>query len=137
MSQIQHHIPLREYIGLVRNGDEPSREFSVVARTPREAEDLVRAEFGECLITSLRRVVPSDGREQERKPGQGQEHGQERSQEQNPLKEYIGVVWVGDEPGQRFVVLARGSWEAGEYARAEFGDYPMTLHNEEDAHKPR
>ncbi len=54
------------------------------------------------------------------------------------LREYIGLIWIGDEPGVRLIVWARSAPEAEALVRAEYGEgHPMTLWNEEDAAKPR
>lgn len=60
------------------------------------------------------------------------------SEGDQPLKEYVGLIWIGDEPGIRLSVWARSSTEAVALVRAEYGEgHPMTLRNEEDAAKRR
>lgn len=62
----------------------------------------------------------------------------ELSQADSPLKEYVGFIWIGDEPGVRLSVWARSSSEAWALVRAEYGEgHPMTLWNEDDAAKRR
>lgn len=53
-------------------------------------------------------------------------------------REYVGIVWRGDEVGIRFSLTARDAVEAGEEARRRYGpDAVYTLWNEEDANRPR
>lgn len=53
-------------------------------------------------------------------------------------KPYGGVVWVGDQPGTRVTVMAEGADEAVAWLRAKFGDdITYTVHNEDDANRPR
>jgi hypothetical protein len=55
-----------------------------------------------------------------------------------PLKEYVGMVWVGDEPGKRVRVVAATSTEAGEMLRQQYGQtIRYSLHNEDDANRLR
>jgi hypothetical protein len=61
----------------------------------------------------------------------------ESDQSASPLKEYRGTVWVGDEPGRRFSLWASDALSAMKAAKAEYGDYPMTLRNEDDSHQIR
>ena len=51
---------------------------------------------------------------------------------------YEAIVWVGDRPGQRLTLEARDGDEAMKYLHDKFGqDIVFTLHNEEDANRPR
>jgi len=53
-------------------------------------------------------------------------------------KPYVGVVWIGGEPGQRFTMMARSPEEARAKAEAQFGaGHEMTLWSDEDADRPR
>jgi len=53
------------------------------------------------------------------------------------LKEYIGTIWIGDEPGRHLSVWARTGGEARDKVVAEYGEgHVITLHNEADAPKP-
>lgn len=53
-------------------------------------------------------------------------------------KEYVGYVWVDDEPGIRLSVWAESATEAGELIDAEFGEGSVhSVWNEEDASRPR
>lgn len=55
-----------------------------------------------------------------------------------PLRQYVGVVWVGDRPGERFAVSAVSLDEAKTKAEQIYGTgHAMTLYNEEDADRPR
>ena len=55
-----------------------------------------------------------------------------------PFKEYVGYIWIGDKPGLRLSIMARSSTEAMELVEAEFGaGHPYSIHNEEDASRPR
>jgi len=51
-----------------------------------------------------------------------------------PLKEYIGYIWIGDEPGVRLSVWARDPHEATALVEAEYGKgHVMSIWNEGDA----
>lgn len=55
-----------------------------------------------------------------------------------PLKEFIGSIWIGDQPGVRLPVMARTAMEARESVIAEYGEgHVISLRNEEDASRPR
>ncbi len=55
-----------------------------------------------------------------------------------PMKTYVGIIWIGDSPGQRVTIEARTSEEAGRKLVEQFGEgHPYTLRNEEDADRPR
>ena len=52
-------------------------------------------------------------------------------------QEYIGTIWIGDEPGRHLSVWARTGGEARDKVVAEYGQgHVITLHNEADAPKP-
>lgn len=54
------------------------------------------------------------------------------------LREYVGIIWVGNEPGVRFRILASSGEEAEERLVSEYGEgHAYTLRNEDDATKPR
>ena len=54
------------------------------------------------------------------------------------MKEYVGFIWVGDEPGTRLSIWARSLSEASALVKAEFGEgHPTSLWNEDDAAKLR
>jgi len=57
--------------------------------------------------------------------------------EPGPLREYLGKLWVDGEPVVRFSVMAHGLNEASAIAEARYGDQPMSIWNEEDAHRLR
>lgn len=58
--------------------------------------------------------------------------------EQSPLKEYVGFIWIGEEPGVRLSVMARSAAEAIVLVEAEYGSgHVYSLWNEEDASRPR
>jgi hypothetical protein len=55
-------------------------------------------------------------------------------------REYRAIIWTSDatQPGQRVTVLARDLEEAREKLEREHGKGTVfTLHNEEDANRPR
>ncbi len=53
-------------------------------------------------------------------------------------KEYIGVIWVDGQPGQRFRILAISGEEAERKLKEQFGEgHVYTLYNEADAERPR
>lgn len=59
-------------------------------------------------------------------------------EDDQPLKEYVGFIWIGDEPGVRLSVWARSSTEAVALVQAEYGEgHPMSLRNLDDAAKRR
>lgn len=54
------------------------------------------------------------------------------------LKKYVGIIWIGEEPGLRVIIWAKSSTEAGQKLREEYGDgHPYTLTNEESAERLR
>jgi hypothetical protein len=54
------------------------------------------------------------------------------------VKEYVGMVWVGEEAGKRVRLLAATSAEAGEMLRQQYGQaIHCSLHNEDDANRLR
>ena len=54
------------------------------------------------------------------------------------LREYIGVIWIGDQPGIRLEMLARSSEEARALVIERYGDgHVMSIWNEKDANTPR
>ncbi len=54
------------------------------------------------------------------------------------LKEYVGYIWIDDEPGQRISVWARSAEEAVQKVQAEHGEgYPFSIRNAEDAKRKR
>jgi hypothetical protein len=57
---------------------------------------------------------------------------------QEELKEYVGVIWLGDEPGRRISVWAVSASAAVEKVEDEFGEgHVYTIRNLKDAHTPR
>ena len=55
-----------------------------------------------------------------------------------PLREYVGLIWIGEEPGRRIRIMAASGEEAEELLVQDFGaGHVYTLWNEEDAGKPR
>lgn len=53
-------------------------------------------------------------------------------------KEYVGYVWVDDEPGIRLSVWAQSATEAVELIDAEFGEGSVySVWNEHDSSQPR
>ncbi|WP_332643757.1 hypothetical protein [Aeromicrobium sp.] len=53
------------------------------------------------------------------------------------LREYIGFIWIDEEPGHRLRVLASSLEDARAQVVAEFGDGVISLHNEDGAAGPR
>ena len=43
-----------------------------------------------------------------------------------PAKEYVGYIWIGDEPGKRLSVWAQSADEATRMVVAEYGDATRT-----------
>jgi hypothetical protein len=55
-----------------------------------------------------------------------------------PLREYVGFVWIGDEPGVRIRVTASSVDEARARVVEQYGrGHVISLWNEEDAARPR
>ncbi len=55
-----------------------------------------------------------------------------------PLREYVGLIWIGDEPGRRVRIMAVSGEEAEQLLIEKYGPgYVYTLWNEEDADRPR
>ncbi len=57
---------------------------------------------------------------------------------QGPLREYVGIIWIAENPGERFTILAP-SLDAAEteMIRIYGPGHAYTLYNEDDAKKPR
>ncbi len=54
------------------------------------------------------------------------------------LKEYVGIIWIGDDPGIRFTLWARSADEARGKVEERYGEgHVSTVYNEADAHRPR
>ncbi|MBP6997268.1 MAG: hypothetical protein KBB39_14120 [Phycicoccus sp.] len=54
------------------------------------------------------------------------------------MREYVGLIWIGEEPGRRIRIMATSGEEAEELLVQEFGpNHVYTLWNEEDAQRPR
>jgi hypothetical protein len=55
-----------------------------------------------------------------------------------PLREFVGFIWIGDQPGIRLSVWAHTGEEARAQVVAEHGEgHVISLRNEDDARKPR
>ncbi len=55
-----------------------------------------------------------------------------------PLKEFVGLIWIGENPGLRLRVVARSLEEARAQVIAEHGEsHVISLWNEDDALRPR
>lgn len=60
------------------------------------------------------------------------------SRPEKPLKEFVGFIWIEDEPGLRLRVMARTAEEAWEAVIVEHGEgHVISLWNEDDASRPR
>lgn len=54
------------------------------------------------------------------------------------VKEYVGYIWINDEPGKRISVWARSADEAMRKVEDEFGDgHPYSIRNADDAQMER
>ena len=61
-----------------------------------------------------------------------------RSRHVGPVKEYVGLVWIGDEPGIRIRVMAEEAQQAGRFVHDHFGEgHVVSLWTEQDAHRLR
>jgi hypothetical protein len=57
---------------------------------------------------------------------------------ERPLREFVGYIWIGENPGIRLSILARSGEEAKAAVIAEYGSgHVISLKNEEDARRPR
>jgi hypothetical protein len=57
---------------------------------------------------------------------------------ERPLREFVGLIWIADEPGLRLSVMAHSVEDARAMVVAEHGEgHAISLWNEEDASKPR
>ncbi|MFE7508435.1 hypothetical protein [Promicromonospora sp. NPDC057488] len=53
-------------------------------------------------------------------------------------KEYVGIIWIGDDPGIRLRVFAASGPEARAKVIEEYGEgHVITLRNNDDAKRPR
>jgi hypothetical protein len=53
-------------------------------------------------------------------------------------KEYIGFIWVGDDPGVRLSVWAKSGEEAWAKVVEQYGEgHVISLHNADDSRRPR
>jgi hypothetical protein len=58
--------------------------------------------------------------------------------DERPLKEYVGFIWIGEEPGIRLNVWAVDSEDAWTKVVADYGEgHVISIWNEADASKPR
>lgn len=58
--------------------------------------------------------------------------------DQSVMKEYVGLIWINDEPGKRISVWARSAEEAVRMVEEEYGaGHPFSIRNVDDAEKPR
>lgn len=56
----------------------------------------------------------------------------------DPEKEYVGYIWIGDDPGVRLSIWAASGDDAMAKVEAQYGKgHVVTLHNEGDAQRPR
>ena len=55
-----------------------------------------------------------------------------------PLKEYVGFIWIGDQPGIRLSIWAHTGKDAWAQVIAEYGEgHVISIWNEDDANRPR
>jgi hypothetical protein len=55
-----------------------------------------------------------------------------------PAKEYVGMIWIADQPGQRVRVLARSLAEAKKEVERIYGEgHVISIYNEDDADRRR
>jgi hypothetical protein len=55
-----------------------------------------------------------------------------------PTREYVGMIWIGENPGVRFRILARSLEEARSTVIEEHGEgHVISIWNEGDASSPR
>ena len=60
------------------------------------------------------------------------------SDDERPLKEYVGFIWIGEKPGIRLNVWATDADDAWTKVVAEYGEgHVISIWNEADASKPR
>jgi hypothetical protein len=58
--------------------------------------------------------------------------------EEPPIREYVGMIWIGDNPGIRLHILARSLDEAKSKVVEEYGEgHVISLWNEDDASAAR
>ena len=59
-------------------------------------------------------------------------------QDSREMKKYVGYVWIGEKPGKRISLWARSADEAMRLVEKEYGEgHPFSIHNVDDAEKPR
>ena len=64
--------------------------------------------------------------------------GRKQQDTRRPLREFVGFIWIADEPALRLSVMARSVEEAREKVIAEHGEgHAISLWNDQDASKPR
>lgn len=60
------------------------------------------------------------------------------SRESPALREYTGVIWIGDDPGTRLRILAESLADAQRQVEEKYGEgHVVSLWNEDDASAPR
>lgn len=59
-------------------------------------------------------------------------------EQSRPLREYVGTIWIADQPGVRLRVAAESLEDARARVIAEYGEgHVISLWNEDDAASPR
>jgi hypothetical protein len=54
------------------------------------------------------------------------------------LREYLGIIWIGDRPGIRFCILAASYADARSLLIEKYGDgHVISMWNERAASRPR
>ncbi|MCI4061490.1 hypothetical protein MRQ36_02415 [Micromonospora sp. R77] len=58
--------------------------------------------------------------------------------ESQPIREYVGLIWIEEKPGIRLRILARSLEEARSLVSEEYGDgHVISIWSEGDAASPR
>jgi hypothetical protein len=61
-----------------------------------------------------------------------------RSTEERPMRQFVGFIWIGEDPGVRLAVEARDVDEARAIVVGEYGEgHRISLWNEDDARTAR
>ena len=118
------------YKGVVWVDGEMHIMFSVEADGVDQAQAIGAARFGNEHTITIHEM---------RKPGELEAMIEHTSLpgEHDPLKEYVGKLWVDGEPVRHISVMARNPREARELAKSQYGDHWMSIWNEEELSRIR